>query len=235
MGGWRSAAVSESGKRATNEDAFLEAPEFGLWAVADGMGGHQHGEIASATAVQALREATAAGYSLASAVELAHLATWEKALALDSDMGTTLVALKLEADSTYNVAWVGDSRAYRWEQGQLAQLTSDHTVVQRWVDQGLLSPEEARTHPYGHVLSAVLGATSEPSPDIYHGSTSFDDLFLLCSDGLTDTLDRERITELVESTPPSELPSTLEQAARVANNPHQDNLTAVVVWWEDST
>ena len=230
MQAWTSSAVTEIGHRRNNEDAYLEAADLRLWAVADGMGGHAHGEVASHTALHALRGAVLDGKDLPAALAAANRATWERAHHHGSDMGTTLVALRLGSRG-YEVAWLGDSRAYRFRDDRgLEQLTSDHTVVQEWVIQGLLTAEEARDHPYGHVLIRALGLDPDAVPDTREGDLAGGEIFLLCSDGLSDTLTAEQIAGVLGTSAPGESPGALARAAREAGNPYQDNLTAVVVW-----
>jgi serine/threonine protein phosphatase PrpC len=226
---WHSAAISEIGERGNNEDAFLEAPDLRLWAVADGMGGHAHGEVASDTALHALKSAVLAGSDLAEAVAAASRATWEAARKEGSDMGTTLVAVRLHSAHA-ELAWLGDSRIYRWDGRALTQLSHDHTVVQEWVDSGRISPEQARHHPYGHVLTRAAGLDPEAVPDTATVPLAGEQRFLLCSDGLTDTLDDDAIAEVVATTAPAEAPAALHRAAVAADNPYQDNLTAVLVY-----
>lgn len=229
MAVWRSAAVSEIGKRTNNEDGFLEAADLRLWAVADGMGGHAHGEVASRSALHALKGAVLRGHGLASALAAANRATWETARKQDSDMGTTLVALRLHAAS-YELAWLGDSRAYLWQGGELSQLSTDHTLVQDWVEAGRITPEQARHHPYGHVLTRAVGLDPDAPPTAVDGRLDGDERFLLCSDGLTDTLGDAEIAAVLAATPEGEAPEALHRAALAAANPHQDNLTAVLVY-----
>ncbi|KPV41248.1 hypothetical protein AN478_03580 [Thiohalorhabdus denitrificans] len=225
---WTSAAVSEIGARGANEDAFLEAPDLRLWAVADGMGGHRHGEVASRTALAGLKHAILEDADLPGAVVAANRATWEEARRRDSDMGTTLVALRLHPHR-WELAWLGDSRAYRWTGERLEQLSTDHTLVQDWVAQGRISPAEARRHPYGHVLTRAAGLEQEAYPGTQEGPLAGSETFLLCSDGLTDTLGDERIAAVLRESPPPEAPSALAEAVHAAGNPFQDNLTVVVI------
>ncbi|HKJ72420.1 MAG TPA: protein phosphatase 2C domain-containing protein [Gammaproteobacteria bacterium] len=226
---WHSAAVTHIGRRTTNEDGLLEAPDLRLWAVADGMGGHAHGEVASRTGLQALKRAVLGGHDLAAAVAAASRAVWEAARKAGSDMGTTLVALRLHPDS-FQLAWLGDSRAYRWDGRDLAQLTTDHTMVQDWVEQGRITAGEARHHPYGHILTRAAGLAPEETAASVTGPLRGDERFLLCSDGLTDTLGDEAMAAILAGAHPGEAPQRLLEAATAADNPYQDNLTAVVVY-----
>jgi len=226
---WTSAAVSWIGDRGTNEDAYLESPDLRLWAVADGMGGHSHGEVASRTAIHALRGALLEGQALAGAAGSANRAVREEARRSRSDMGTTLVALRLHA-RWWELAWLGDSRAYRLTDNRLECLSTDHTVVQEWVEQGRIAPGEARQHPYGHVLTQAAGMDLHAHPEVREGPLEDSEVFLLCSDGLTDTLEDGRIEATLRAVPPAEAPAALAEAAGAAANPFQDNLTALVIW-----
>lgn len=229
MAEWTSAAISEVGQRPKNEDRYLEASDLSLWAVADGMGGHADGEIASETALEALKGALQEGQDLPDAVATANRATCREALRRGSDMGTTLVALRLHPEG-YEVAWLGDSRAYGWDGQGLQPLTRDHTLVQHWVEEGRLSPEQARGHPYGHVLSQAVGLDPEAQPDATKGPLASYEAFLLATDGLTDALDEEELAEpLREGLGPRAL-KTMARSVRDRNDPFQDNLTAVLVY-----
>ncbi|MGR9117051.1 MAG: PP2C family protein-serine/threonine phosphatase, partial [Gammaproteobacteria bacterium] len=151
--------LSHPGKvRDNNEDSFLMLPELGVWAVADGMGGHNCGEVASAVGLTVLQRSLVAGESLVDSVQSAHQAI--KTLAEQdpekSGMGTTLVAVQANP-AGFRVAWVGDSRAYLWR-NELKQLTRDHSYLQMLLDQGLIDEESTRTHPYKNVILQALGS-----------------------------------------------------------------------------
>ncbi len=226
---WTSAALSKVGQRPKNEDRYLEAPDLALWAVADGMGGHADGEIASETALEALKGAVQEGQDLTEAVATANRATSREALRRGSDMGTTLVALRLHAGA-YEVVWLGDSRAFGWDGQDLHPLTRDHTLVQHWVEEGRLSPEQARGHPYGHVLERAVGLDPEVRSEVTQGPLASYKAFLLATDGLTDALEER---ELAEPLRKGLGPRALQALARSVGNrsdPFQDNLTAVLVY-----
>ncbi len=229
MSEWVSAAVSEIGQRPNNEDRYWEAPGLALWAVADGMGGHAEGELASEIALQALSEAVQAGQPLAKAVTAANRFTCQEARRRSSDMGTTLVALRLHPDH-YEVAWLGDSRAYLWNGHELQRLTTDHTVVQRWVEEGRLSLEGARGHPYGHVLTQAVGLDPEADPGYEKGSLDRAWAFLLCTDGLSDALSDERIGASLSQDSGSRALDALAREVRSLADPFQDNMTAILVY-----
>lgn len=200
--------------RSRNEDAWAVRPDLGLVAVADGMGGHPAGDIASGLAIEALvdalesagsdpseRKRQTTGAPMAEAVRRAH----ETILADGREhpsrrgMGTTLTALQiLDTPLRYRVGHVGDSRAYRFRDGEMDPLTRDQTALQKEVDAGRLTREEARVHPMGHVLSQALGTTESPEPQVVSGSSGPNDLFLLCSDGLAAVLSEDRIHGILE-------------------------------------
>lgn len=205
--------LSEVGhSRGHNEDAFEIDSGRRLYLVADGMGGHNHGEVASRTAVRAIRDHLAALADregcgkgelelrpcahLEEAVRTAHeQVLW--AIRRDGSlygMGTTLVGLLLEGD-TAAIAHVGDSRAYRLRGGRLELLTQDHTWVHEQVMAGFLSEEQARAHPLRNVVTRALGGEGELAVDLREERLEKGDLYLLCSDGLTTMLEDGEIAE----------------------------------------
>jgi serine/threonine protein phosphatase PrpC len=226
-------AFTHAGRvRSANEDAFVRRPEARLWAVADGMGGHTEGAIASAILAGCLEGAPMAGDlrsdrdSLAGAVEEANRRIFARAAAANARMGSTVVSLLL-SDGHFHVAWVGDSRAYLMRSGRLAPLTLDHTQVQARVSQGLLSAAEARQHPLAHVLTRAVGADksvelSETSGELRHG-----DRFLLCSDGVHGVLTDEEIGAALATGTPDHAGQTLAALCDACGAP--DNLTLAIV------
>jgi PPM family protein phosphatase len=201
----RIAARSDLGKvRENNEDSIAYDARLGFAVLADGMGGLRAGEVASATAVAAIMEqlagpAAAAGRgngslpsatSLRAALGLANRRV--RALAESrreyAGMGTTVVIGALH-DGRFVAAHIGDSRAYRYRAGELACLTSDHSLVQTLVEQGILSPDEARHSPNRNIVTRAVGIEDEVEADVTEVDAREGDLFLLCSDGLTDMVD----------------------------------------------
>jgi PPM family protein phosphatase len=214
-----------------NEDGFLdEATRLNLVAVADGMGGHRAGEVASATALDALRAAMSAGRPIRDAIEGANDAVLEKSV---SDrqlhgMGTTLTAGTLGPDGNLLVGHVGDSRAYLARDRQLKQITSDHSLVEELVRGGELTPEQAESHPQRSIITRALGIDPEVDVDVYPVPVRPGDRILLCSDGLTTMLSSDEIAEILESEPqPERAAQLLVNAANAAGG--EDNVTAVVV------
>ncbi len=231
----RSGSASDVGRvRTVNEDLALES--LSLFAVADGMGGHVGGEIAARTAIDTLqaefaRKASAEG--LAAAIHEANKAVWERGHA-DVDlrgMGTTLIAAALVATDDGDrlvLANVGDSRAYRLHAGELVQLTTDHSVAEELVARGELSEEEAAVHPHRHILTRALGVQPDVAVDVWELVPEEGDRFLLCSDGLTNEVSTDRITDvLMRTRDPRESAETLVRMANQAGG--NDNATVVVL------
>ncbi len=226
--------------RAGNEDAFFADANGhrGLFIVADGMGGHAAGEVASEMAVQIVtRELDAVNDLAASdvdrhiarAVRNANRAIYERTLAeVDKQgMGTTVSMLML-GGSRYVIGQVGDSRVYLLRNGQLHQLTKDHSYVQEQVDAGFLTPEQARYHPYSNVITRCVGAAENVEPDVFTGSVLAGDLFLVASDGLTGMVDDKRLLQvLMQRQPPQRLVDLLIREANGRGG--LDNITAIVV------
>jgi PPM family protein phosphatase len=224
-------ATSDTGQlRAGNEDAFLVDDRLELYAVADGMGGHNAGEVASATAIEALRAAVASGVALDAAIVRANAAVFEKAetdRAL-SGMGTTLTAVAIVGESTLLIGHVGDSRAYRIRDGALEQLTLDHSLVEELVREGRLSPEEAKVHPRRSVITRTIGVEPDVEVDLYTVDARTGDRVIVCSDGLTTMLDDEVVQRIAQlDTDPRLAADHLVDAANEAGG--DDNITVVVI------
>jgi serine/threonine protein phosphatase PrpC len=231
---FRSEAVTHPGAvRTHNEDAFLERPDIGLWAVADGAGGHEAGEVASAMLVEAL-STIPAGLSAAELLAQVRLRIAATHAALRAEaarrgpstvIASTLVVL-LARGQHFACLWAGDSRIYMLRDGALHQLTRDHSLVQELVDSGMLRPEEAEGHPRANVITRAIGADDAP-PELDKVSDRAlpGDRFLLCCDGLNKTLPEHELAALLGAgaTPASAL---VEEAVRQHAT---DNVTAVVV------
>lgn len=188
--------------RRTNEDSFCDRSADGLWAVADGMGGHAHGDWASQVLTRALADAALpedfdeACRQIAAAIHAGNAQIWAEAQAREQQMGST-VAVLLVRDGRFGVIWVGDSRAYLLRAGMLYQLTRDHTQVQELVDRGLLEPHEASSHPRAHVLARAVGVTATLEVDVVVDAAEAGDVFLLCSDGLTGQVSDPELTTML--------------------------------------
>lgn len=227
------AATDTGRRRAHNEDSFLaEAPIF---AVADGMGGHSAGDIASAAVVSRLSEAVTESFTDADTIERGlRAATIDISLAADEKelgVGTTVtgVALSLQDDEPFwTVFNVGDSRVYLYERDALVQVTVDHSVVQELVDAGVIRAEDAETHPDSNVITRAVGFNVEAIPDYWVVPVRTGLRLLLCSDGLTKELDAEGIRDLLAAgLPADETALALVDAALEGGG--RDNITTIVI------
>ncbi len=195
--------------RAGNEDALLLVPDEGVFIVADGMGGHAAGEVASEMAVRIIGRALTeivdstevkAADVMREAINDANAAIFQRTL-VESDkrgMGTTTTAMVIHGPR-YLIGQVGDSRAYVLRDQKLWQITKDHSYVQEQVDAGYLTPEQARTHPYSNVITRCVGANSDVAADIYVGSLRAGDTYLLASDGLTGMVEDPHLLTIMRS------------------------------------
>ena len=223
--------------RRQNQDAHAEVPEKGFVLVADGMGGGPAGDVASRMAVDAVVSYVTRGHDgdpalggdgagplpaeqIREAILVANGRIHEASLA-DPDlsgMGTTMTALSVDRTSgRYVIGHVGDSRAYRWIEDELHQLTRDHTWVQSEVQKGTLTPGQAQDHPLGHILSQVLGVRSWVSPDTLEGTVAPGESFLLCTDGVTGVLSDDDIADIIRAGAGHELDWVAEEVIRRAN------------------
>ena len=216
--------------REHNEDSLCVAPP--LFVVADGMGGHAAGEVASEIAVEVISELapqTLDADALCAAVEQANLAIIQAAHQGRGrkGMGTTCTAAMVEGQRMI-IAQVGDSRAYLFHEGKLSQLTRDHSLVAELVEAGEITPEEARFHPRRSAITRALGSDPRTSPDLYDFGVSAGDRLLLCSDGLTSMLSDKEIADIMAKTDdPQRCASRLVSAAIAAGG--LDNVTVIVV------
>ena len=193
-------------RRKVNEDSLAVRTERGLWAVADGMGGHEAGDVASSKVTEALLRLPVV-YGLESLVE-AVVGALQRVngelieLAGTSDMkrriGSTVVGLAI-ADGQYRCFWAGDSRAYRVRAGQIEQVSRDHSMVQDLVDAGLLAPEDAKNHPNANIITRAVGVNESLKVDIVQGEALPGDLYLLASDGLTRLVNDEELAAILTS------------------------------------
>jgi len=218
-------------KRSHNEDCFRSEPSLGLWVVADGMGGHQGGEVASAIASDLIVERIKAGEPLVKPVQDAHHAILQAAQegVGPSGMGTTVVVLKITGHR-YEVAWVGDCRAYLWNGKSLRQLTRDHSYVQYLVDQGVIPAESADLHSHQNFIMQALGSSENNDVSVDMVSDVFyqGQQILLCSDGLNKELtDAEIAGFLALRKNEQETVDLLIQTS--VKNGGRDNITVVLV------
>jgi len=215
--------------RSGNEDSYLMVPDHGIFVVADGMGGHAAGEVASEMAVRFVARELGSLKGLLdeqvadrmrTAIRAANGAIFQRTITEHDKrgMGTT----------RFLIGQVGDSRAYLYRDGKLIQLTKDHSYVQEQVDAGYLTPEQARSHPYSNVITRCVGANSDVMPDIYLGTVKPTDLFLLASDGLTGMLEDPQLAELLagKRVPQDQVDDLIAEANRHGG---LDNITAIIV------
>ena len=218
-------------------NAMLIRDDAGLWAVADGMGGHSRGDFASRTVVEHLTAARATMRPrdlLREVVDRAAEANGvlrREAAAIGAEaIGSTLVAFLATAGAGV-FAWIGDSRGYLLRDGMLRQITRDHSVVQALVERGALAPEEAESHPHAHVLTRAIGAADDAEFDFEQFRLARGDRVLLCSDGLTRAVpDPELERALAQAPAPEAAVRAMIEAALAAGA--QDNVTAVAVFFE---
>ena len=232
------AARSDQGRRrSANEDTYALAPELGLFLVADGMGGHRAGQVASGLAARAAvatlrtlhdgRRGTLERLRACVTAANAEILASSRAKPELAGMGTTIVALLAEGDRVA-LAHVGDSRAYRVRGGAIRRLTDDHTLVGELVRRGEIGERAAALHPQRHVLLRALGVRRNVDPDLLELAPEPGDLFLLCSDGLTGHLEDAEIAELVAGE--SDLDAACERLIELANRRGgDDNITVVLL------
>lgn len=186
-------------RRTRNEDTYYADATLGLFLVADGMGGHQHGEVASALARDNVVASVRRGNSLIEAIQDAASKLLEHAQRYDDalPMGTTLAAIRF-SEQSYEVAWIGDSRIYQWK-GALTRISHDHSLVQRLVETGAISEAQAKRHPQRNVLTQALGITSLDQLHISMatGRALPGMSFLVCSDGLTEEVGDDQIAKIL--------------------------------------
>ncbi|EJK99031.1 MULTISPECIES: PP2C family serine/threonine-protein phosphatase [Pseudomonas] len=235
-GGWRSAARTDRGKvRSGNEDAFLECPQQGVWAVADGMGGHLGGDIASQLIVANLSDLPICRDLGERSKAVRQCLRWtNRRLSQELTVtgvhprvtGSTVVVLLLEGSRGVCV-WAGDSRCYLWRGRRLYQLSKDHSLQQQLIDTQQISRNEAATHPAAKALTRAVGAALELTLEVLELNVHPGDTFLLCSDGLYQDLSGEALGNALGLASPS---LALERLFDdVLSGPARDNLTAVVI------
>ena len=217
--------------RKQNEDSHFSARDHAVWLVADGMGGHENGKMASEALTAAVAAAVlpegieAACTALSEAIGQANLAIYAQGRRLGVQMGTTAVALVLRGQE-FGVLWAGDSRAYVFRDDRLIQLTRDHTQVEDLVERGLLTSEDAADHPMKHVLSRAVGVQEALAVDAICDRALPRDLFLLCSDGLHGVVDDAAIAAILRQRGPAAA-EALIAASLAGGGP--DNVTVTLV------
>ncbi|MGF1625432.1 MAG: PP2C family protein-serine/threonine phosphatase [Alphaproteobacteria bacterium] len=232
---FRSSGLTHTGLvRKHNEDAFLDSGSIGLWAVADGMGGHESGDYASQLIVDTLaatkppESASALLHDVKHRLDQVHLALQSVAASRGegSVIASTVVVLMAHGGH-YACVWAGDSRAYRCRGSVLQQLTKDHSYVQSLVDQGVLQPERAATHPYANVVTRAVGTDQGLDLELITGELAPHDRFLLCSDGLNRQVGDPEIATVLASAGCDQAATTLVDLALQSGA--RDNVTALVI------
>ena len=232
MAAWKMAGLSDTGRvREHNEDAIAWNGEEGWAVLADGMGGHHAGEVASAIAVERISEQLKQGRdaaTLQAAVTQANAEIYQQAHAQPRlhTMGTTVVAVAFNNDQLH-IAHVGDSRLYRLRGSALVQLTRDHSLVQELVDEGMMDAEQARNSSQKNVITRALGLESQVEPESGEDSPLTEDTYLLCSDGLSDWLRDEEIVPLLAGDALPEVARALVEAANERGG--GDNISVIVI------
>ena len=221
-------------RRKVNEDSILVRTERGLWAVADGMGGHEAGDVASAMVTEALHLLPIV-YGLEPLVEAAivelrrinsQLIVLGRSDGHGRTIGTTVVALAI-ADGHFHCFWAGDSRAYRVRDGQIRRISRDHSMVQDLVDAGMLAADEAERHVDANIITRAVGVAEELEVDSSTGDAQAGDLFLLASDGLTRVVDDQEILAQLAANTPNDAADVLIEMVMARGAP--DNVSIVIV------
>ncbi|WP_223504910.1 PP2C family protein-serine/threonine phosphatase [Pseudomonas sp. GL-RE-29] len=236
-GSWCSAAHTDPGKvRVRNEDAFLDCPQKGLWAVADGLGGHQSGDMASQLIVASLEDLPLPedfDERLKSVRQCLHWLNRRLSQELtviaehcDAIIGSTVVVLLVDGSRAACV-WAGDSRCYLWRGQRLYQLTKDHSLMQQLINEQQMSVSQARAHPQAQALTRAVGASEQLALEVLELEVHPGDAFLLCSDGLYQGLNSNALGSALSLSVPSMALARLFDGA--LNGPARDNLTAVVI------
>ncbi|WP_115719855.1 PP2C family protein-serine/threonine phosphatase [Gallaecimonas mangrovi] len=223
------------GTRNHNEDAYLDVTEQGIWLVADGMGGYQAGDVASQlicdTVDSEIRKRDLGKFTV-NDLEKALLLSNKKirdygARFLDDQtIGSTVVALMTVANH-FHLFWVGDSRCYLARDGQLKQISRDHSQVAEMVEQGLLDEAEAESHPLAHVITRAVGVDDELTPEYLSGEVKEGDIFLICSDGISKEFNQQELNAFLSLGELEEAGMAIMHSALVKKS--KDNITCVLV------
>ncbi|MFQ3237254.1 MAG: serine/threonine protein phosphatase PrpC [Paraglaciecola sp.] len=232
---WISVAHTDIGTvRKVNEDDFLDAPQAGLWCVADGMGGHQKGDVASRMIVDHLDNLgtqtalTPSSQQVKKSLLQVNNNLLELGMSLSdcAVIGSTVAVLLFDQQNAHCI-WAGDSRIYRLRQNTFTRLTTDHSQVQEMVDSGMLTPEQAAAHPSGNVITRAIGASDDLELDQISVELQRGDVFLLCSDGLNEVISDGEIANFLRTHPLQNVCDSLIQTA--LNRKVRDNVTVVTV------
>ena len=231
---WTSSACTDVGAvRELNEDAYLERPDLGLWLVADGMGGHFAGDVASQMVVSAMDHLEPLR-SLSKFVEAVEQRLMETNTRLREyaereethTIGSTVVALLIHGEHAVCL-WAGDSRMYRYRDANMEQISQDHALVEELVERGVLSPEQAIDHPHGNLVTRAVGAADQLFLDVEILPIEPGDVFILCSDGLEKDIAEKEGSAIIAESGATELSRRLLDRA-LAHEP-RDNVTVITV------
>jgi len=218
--------------RELNEDTYYGDARLGLWLVADGMGGHAHGELASAIAREAIVREVRRGTELEQAIRVADqdIQQFSHQRPAPRPMGTTVVAATIR-DLTFQIAWVGDSRGYLWRDGRLTRLSRDHTYIQTLIQQGIINQAQARRHPQRNLVTQALGVTApeQLNVDTLSGAFTPGSQLLLCSDGLTEDVRDAQVAGILANTGWSAQECVDALIAAALDNGGADNITAILI------
>ncbi len=232
---WIAASATDVGTvREVNEDAVILRPEIGLWAVADGMGGHEVGDIASEKVVEALARVENFEFlsDIVDAVDDAlidanqEIIDYSREQLENASMGSTVVSLIMRGRVGICI-WVGDSRLYRLRGGALSQLSRDHSQVEEMLQMGMLTPEQAENHPDSHVITRAIGGEDELYIDINIFSLQIGDTYLLCSDGLYNAVEIADLEQYLSLRSPQQ--SCEELLSLALGNSARDNVSLIVI------
>lgn len=236
---WSFCCKTDAGRvRKANEDSVFGLSEIGLWAVADGMGGHAAGDVASGMVVNALEQLESKEHSwqylseMVDAVEdalidvNARILEYADVMLEQRTLGSTVVSLLIRGKVGLCL-WAGDSRLYRYRNHRLQQLSQDHSQVEELVQQGLLRPEEASEHPDANVITRAVGADAELYLDVNAFTVQVGDMFLLCSDGLYNAVELDAAADLFDQTDVESIAADLME--RALENGATDNVSLIVV------
>lgn len=231
--GWVCVSKTDVGNvRKINEDSYLSSSNVGLWCVADGMGGHAKGDVASGLIIERL---SALVEQSGDAVKLEQILTCIKAVnntlismskKHDSIVGSTVAVLFIHAEKIYCV-WAGDSRIYRVRDRQISRLTRDHSQVEDMIDAGLISADEAENHPKANIITRAVGAHEELQLEVATYDLDQNDQFMLCSDGLNKVMTDKELESFILNGDFSSLADDLVKHAILKNA--RDNVTVILV------
>jgi protein phosphatase len=231
---YESWAVTDKGRvRELNEDNYLAEPQLGLWVVADGMGGYDAGEVASAEIIQQMKTLGVSSSAPDQHARFVDRLTRANAALREYSagrggaiVGATCAALLLYG-TQYRCMWMGDSRVYQFRRGQLVQISHDHSEVQELIDRGVLSKEEARTWPRKNVITRAVGVGDEIDIDVRYGEIESGDTYLLCSDGLIAHVTDDEIEQAATGRKAREICEALLELT--LSRGASDNVTIIVV------